>query len=483
MTSLKPIHLMPDVGPEADTLANKHYGTLTSLVNAIGSPLHVVFPQAFERNCQELRDVADSHGIPLNVAFAHKCNKAATFATLIARNNMMSDVASLGELRRSLAMGVPAHRIEAGGPKSDDYLEVALLHGTQLNIDSIDELRRATMLAQHLPLHNRVPVLARMADLTVSRTTKFGIHPTEVAELINLVNDNPSFQIQGLSFHLFNPDTQQRVDNLVQCLRLFDQMWKAGHKPTVIDIGGHFAHPYLAYPSQAKEFKSALIETLGTDASYGWAGHQFGISRNGQQLVGVDDLPPLDRTTTGAQDLNDFLSAEIKNGMTVASALRDASLTLQIEPGRSVMHQCGLTAALVTNVKQEPGGEWLVGTSINRSSLTGPLGEYYPDPQLITAAQSDAPTAQYDGSFFVTGNLCHPRDVLQMRRLFADRLPRPGDVVVWHNTATYYMDFSESQTSQQPIGTKIAVWFASDGSLRWSLDEQFLQSTTNSMQN
>ena len=78
------------------------------------------------------------------------------------------------------------------------------------------------------------------------------------------------------------------------------------------------------------------------------------------------------------------------------------------------------------------------------------------------------------GAFAVhlMGNLCLEADLITRRTVFLPRLPRPGDLLAFVNTAGYCMDFGATHAQQQPVARKVAV-HRQGGRWRWCLDEEY----------
>ena len=58
---------------------------------------------------------------------------------------------------------------------------------------------------------------------------------------------------------------------------------------------------------------------------------------------------------------------------------------------------------------------------------------------------------------FLGGNLCLERDMIFNHLTFVERLPGPGDIVAFVNTAAYQMDLSASEALMQRRAAKVAV--------------------------
>ena len=58
------------------------------------------------------------------------------------------------------------------------------------------------------------------------------------------------------------------------------------------------------------------------------------------------------------------------------------------------------------------------------------------------------------------------------RKIFTEKIPQSGDLVVFVNTAGYFMDFEQSHTIKQKIATKIIVTFENE-KINLYMDEHY----------
>jgi diaminopimelate decarboxylase len=93
------------------------------------------------------------------------------------------------------------------------------------------------------------------------------------------------------------------------------------------------------------------------------------------------------------------------------------------------------------------------------------------DPVLLPRPGDSAPD---DGPVAVHlfGNLCLEADLITRRTVFLPRLPRPGDLLAFANTAGYAMDFHAHRAQRRPLARTVAV-VRDGGSWRWCLDEEY----------
>ena len=109
---------------------------------------------------------------------------------------------------------------------------------------------------------------------------------------------------------------------------------------------------------------------------------------------------------------------------------------------------------------------WHRDLDLSRDKICPAGQEVMLDPVLIYRS---APEAGPDGpgdpavgpgqpqGVFLGGNLCLERDMIFNHLTFVERLPEPGDIVAFVNTAAYQMDLSASEALMQRRAAKVAV--------------------------
>ena len=103
----------------------------------------------------------------------------------------------------------------------------------------------------------------------------------------------------------------------------------------------------------------------------------------------------------------------------------------------------------------------LVNLDTSRDKICPAGQEVMIDPVLIY--RSPAPPAAAPAGVFFAGNLCLERDMIYHHLTFIERLPEPGDIVAFVNTAAYQMDLSASAALMQRQPAKAVVRTAAGG--------------------
>lgn len=429
------------------------YGGLPhDLAYAFGGPFHLLLPERFDANAAAFRTALEESGVEGRVHYAKKANKAAAWIERCAVTGTGVDVASTGELRESLGHGVRGEDVVVTGPaKADDLLRIAVLQGCLIAVDALDELDRLVALAHALGRPARL-LLRRLPP--AQPHSRFGLDETEIATALQLCAAAAgAVRMEGFSFHLSGYATQPRADLAGELVELCLKARAMGLRADRISIGGGFAVDYAA----AGDWERFLAEQGPADYH---AGKSFTAA----------DFYPYHSPVAGADALRAVLTARPSGtGAPLADRLREAGVMLLMEPGRALLDRAGCTVFRVQGVKERDGYAILTvdGTSLSLSEQWFD-SEYLPDPVLLPtdARPGDSPVRACVG-----GATCLESDMLTWRKVAFPVRPRPGDLLVYPNTAGYQMDSNESPFHDLALPPKVVVDEA-DGRIRWRLDRR-----------
>jgi diaminopimelate decarboxylase len=450
-----------------------------ALVDALGSPLDVLLPDAIAANVERFRAVYRRHNLSGQVFFAHKANRSSSLVRRLALTDAAVDVASLGELQHVLGAGFTADRIVATGPKDPEFLWLAALVGATVHLDGQGELEELAALvrAHCLP---RVRVLPRLSGFEAagvrvrSRPSRFGTAGGSLDRLLDALDRHrDAVEPTGTAYHLDTTGLDEKAVALEGCLHAMDALRRRGFQPRAIDIGGGFGVDYLAHGEQWDRYTTELTTAvLGKRPPLTWGGHGYGLRAENGTLRGALGLYPSHRPVAGAAYLDALLSLPAPGlRRALGTLLLENLYDLHTEPGRALLDQCGLTLARVLEVRRTDTGERLVRLAAKASDIGLEEHGVLMDPVIVprdaAPAGDGAPVGVY-----LTGSLCLETDLITRRTVFLPRLPRPGDLLGFANTAGYCMDFGATHAQRQPPARKVAV-HREAGHWRWCLDEQY----------
>ncbi|MEU7764932.1 alanine racemase [Nocardia sp. NPDC049190] len=434
-----------------------------------GSPAHLVFPQVFAENLTSLRDVLDRRAPRHRICYAHKVNQSRALVRTAEQAGIAIDVASAHELASAAGAGFDPPRIEVTGPKGEAFLRDLIDHGATINVDNLWELRRTAELAGDSP----VPVLLRVAGFGAGQVSRFGVPLAHTRQALDLLTEHRErIEFLGFAFHLDSGDLGERVRAIDACLVLVERAYDRGLAPSVLDIGGGFRQVFTADAAQFDTYVLALRESLlGRGEPMSWGSNTFGYHITGSAVHGTPVFHKYANTVPASTMLADLLDAPLQahGGRTVAQVAGDNLLELWLEPGKSLVDHAGVTVASVEFVKQTSDGSVLVNVDLSRDSVTPADQEVMVDPIVLPRVVRQAASAGSDpaqgstesepvGVYFA-GQLCLERDLITNHKVWLPAPPRPGDPIVFPNTAAYHMDLSAASASMHPPPGKLAVTY------------------------
>ncbi len=404
-----------------------------------GSPVNLISPHPMARNAADLTDAASLRDVRMRLFFARKANKALSLVDEAKELGLGIDVASERELRQVLDRGVaPQDIVVTAAVKPRALLELCVATDVTVAVDNGDELA----LMRAVAATRKARVALRLAPESLPAPTRFGMTAGEIAAA---VSDRAldAFNIAGVHFHLDGYDPGERVGAIGESLRLIDSLREQGFQPGFLDIGGGIPMSYL---ESAAEWASFWAEhnraTDGDRPEITLGGHQLG------KVYPYHQAPVRGEWLGGILDSSLFAS-------TVADELRSRGLELRLEPGRSLLDGCGMTAARVEFRKQRSDGTWLIGLAMNRTQMRSTSDDFLVDPLLLRPSDAGLPTEPIEG--YLVGAYCIERELISWRRFsFADGVA-VGDIVAFPNTAGYLMHILESASHQIPLARNLVV--------------------------
>ncbi len=482
-----PLYLRPRLEPLLSTLLDEG-ALLHSLVDALGSPLNLLLPEHITENARRFRDVYRRHHLAGRIHFAHKANGSHCLVRALAAAGPSVagvDVASLGELRHALESGVGPDRILATGPKDPEFLWLAARTGTRVHLDSPAELEQLAALVRGYALP-RAEVLLRLAEFAptagsggvrlLSRRSRFGTPVRELEAALDLVERHrDAVELTGVGYHLDTTGIEEKALALENCVQALDLCRARGLDPRSVDIGGGFGVGYARDAGEWERWTTALGQAvLGNRPALTWRGHGYGLRNEGGTLRGSPALYPAHRASAGPAYLDDLLRHPgPSTGRPLGSLLLEHLYDLDCEPGRALVDQCGVSLARVVEVRRD-SGDVLVRLAANAGDIALEEHGVLVDPVLVPRGGSPEESGEPRGGagVFLMGNLCLEADLITRRKVFLPRLPRPGDLLAFANTAGYAMDFHAHRAQRQPVARTVAV--TREGtSWRWCPDERY----------
>jgi len=440
-----------------------HGTTLPALVHEHGSPLNVLNTEPFQRNVTALYDVAQAQGLDFDVYFARKANKCLAFVDTANKLGCGVDTASLEELQQVLQSQVPAEKIICTAAiKSETLLRLCIISGVTIAVDNLDELMQTAILAEEL--NRRANVAVRLSGFQHQKKklpSRFGFDIDEILPLLQDLRDDalnclPYLNLIGVHFHLDGYSQAQRISAIQQLLPLIDELRAREFPIQFLDIGGGFPMRYLESRTEWDTFWQTQQQALlGEHAPLTYRNHGLGLTPVEGTLIGKPNCYPYYQNPVQADWFEQILTSACEAG-TIAESLRKRQIQLRCEPGRSILDGCGFTVARVESRKQQATGDWLIGVSMNRTQCRTSSDDFLVDPLLIPATEkSPLPRTPAGISGYLVGAYCTESELLSLRKLQFPHGVGLGDLIVFPNTAGYFMHFLESRSHQFPLARNV----------------------------
>ncbi|WP_280422163.1 decarboxylase [Nocardia carnea] len=452
-----------------DFLADR--SALDRAAHRFGTPLHLIFPQVFARNLTRLTAVLDAERIGYRICYAHKVNRSAALVRTAAALGASVDVASAGELESARRAGFTPDRIEVTGPKGNTFLRALAGSGVTVNIDNQWELETLAGLARP---EAPVPVLLRVSGFPDSRPSRFGIPVGSVDRALDMLADSRDrLDFRGLAFHLDTGDIAERLRAAESCFALLEQAYTRDLVPSVLNIGGGLRQVFTADARRFDDYVQRLRDGLsGRGARMSWGDNTFGYQVDGTSVRGTPVFHKYANTVAADEMLADLLTAPLERhgGRGIGRVAADNLLEVWLEPGKALADHAGITLSRVEFVKEAADGSVLVHLDLSRDSVTPADQEVMADP-LLLPGRPPAPPGDPVG-VYLAGRLCLERDLITAHKIWLPWRPRPGDLVVFPNTAAYHSDLSAATAAMHAPANKVAIEFR-EGTFRATADADF----------
>lgn len=461
---------------------------LFNLTDSYGDLLNVIFPQEIESNINGFKDCFKKHRIKGKIYYAHKCNHSQAIVNEILNNDINIDVASTNELKHVLGIGFIGDKIEATGPKNDDFILLGLRHNIMFNVDNVEELLTIIEFHKKLNKKEKTKILIRLNNFTstenkiIPKQSRFGISLNDIDNVLNIILSNEiSIDLKGFSYHLDTIAVKEKAIAIENIITVFGKCFELNLNPNIINIGGGFKINYIESEKIWNEGISKLKENIINSSDELWNNAKYGLNIQNGTIKGALNIYNYFDSVVKADFLDEILSYRLTKfeNRQIGEILSDNMIELMIEPGKSLLDNVGINITKVIFTKKSQNGDILVGVDMNRSNLLVGEQEMLVDPILISKSYKDEEyietkpdkCAKEEGVYFV-GNLCMENDILYKHKIKFKKMPKKGDLLIFVNTAGYFMDFNESKTIMQNTAKKIVI-LNKDNIFKSMLEERY----------
>ena len=441
------ISFTPKLNDEArEVLNNKEL--LLGIGENVGYPYSIILPNAIKDNINSFKSVFYNHKLNYKIFFAHKCNKSSEVIKECLKNNINVDVSSLNELRHTLENGYTGNNILATGPKNKEFIKCAIENDCIISIDSLCELETIINISNKLNKITEILIRINNADSNmVRKSSRFGLDNKELGKSLELIQINNNINLIGIAMHFDTVNIKEKVNGINRCIKIIDKLLSFGFDIKVLDIGGGYKLNYLDNKEEYQRSISKIKENIITgNEELVWNNYTFGLNVENNTLKGTFNSYDFYDDNVKDKYLDSILNSEI-DGRNISEIINDYGLEIWIEPGRSLLDNVGLNISRVNFVK-EVDNKTLVGIEMNKNQMLMGDNEIFIDPIILNNEEKI--------EFFIIGNLCLENDFIFKRKLFLNK-PRIDDLIVFVNTAGYYMDFEESESIMHDKKTKVVI--------------------------
>jgi len=386
---------------------------LFALFNA---PANIIFVDNFRKNIAKFKDIFGFFQMPNNIFFACKSNKSLALMNESSKQGCGIEVSSYYELKEALKY---TNRIIASGPAKDSqYLTLALENNVIISIDDIEELKEI------IKLDVSANVLLRISDL-IRIISRFGINISQIDECLEMIK-NSKVKLLGFTFHINNYNLDHRVNAIEELLEIIN---KKQLNIKYIDIGGGFPVNYC----KKEAYKNFLANN---NENMYFRKKKF------------KDFYPYYNEIADEEALKYILN-KIHHKLD--------GIEIVIEPGRSLLNDCGISIYNIKYVKHLDNGDNLIITNGNINCLSEQWfnTDYLIEPKLYKRNMDQILNEPFYAS--VAGNLCLEQDMITWRKIKFDYMPERNDYLIYYNTAGYQMDSNESNFHRIPLVKKLVA--------------------------
>lgn len=352
------------------------------LASRFGTPLYVYDIRRVEARVRRFQEAFG--GIGLLLAYSVKANGNLTLLRRLEALGCGADITSAGELFRAQRAGIaPEKTVFAGVGKTVEEMRAALAAGIRaFNVESGEELRRLDEVASGMGV--AAPFALRVNPDVLSPTpheytatghaaTKFGVPLLQAADLYRWAAGRPHLRARGVDMHIGS-----QIVEPAPYLKALDRVLELARTLAAEGIG---------------------LEFLDIGGGYG---------------ISYDAGPELDVEGLAER---------------VVPRVREAGLSLVLEPGRSVVGDAGILLTRVQYVKR--AGKTFVIVDGGMSELIRPshYGGYHAIERVDARAPRPLETVD------VVGPICETGDFLARDREL--NVPEAGELLAVRTVGAY----------------------------------------------
>ncbi len=365
--------------------------SVKSLADNYGTPLYIYSRAALEAHFNSYAQAVEQGDL---VCYAVKANSNIAVLNVLARLGAGFDIVSVGELERALlAGGKPEKIVFSGVAKTAAEMRRALEVGIHcFNVESAAELERLNTVA--LSMGKKAPISIRVNPDVDAKThpyistglseNKFGIHISQVLEVYLHAKELQGLTIKGIDCHIGSQltDTKPFLDALERVLAMVDTLQQHGINLQHIDLGGGLGVRYK------------------------------------------DETPP--NPTDYIQQLKE--------------KLKGRSLSLIVEPGRSIAANAGILVSQVEYIKSNGDKHFAIVDAAMNDMIRPALYQAWMDIQKVTDDKQGV-----NATFDIVGPVCETGDFIGKDRALQ---LQQGDYIAQFSAGAYGFTMASNYNSR-----------------------------------
>lgn len=218
--------------------------TLHDLEKEYGDSFFILDLRQFENNYKEFLQGFRSSYPNTNLGYSYKTNYIPKICQSVYAMGGYAEVVSQMEYDLAISIGVPPTRIIFNGPlKQPEDLEKAILAGSIVNLDCLEEVEIVEALANRLPEQKIAVGLRCNFDIGISRISRFGfdVAAGELDRAFQRLTQLNNCTVDGLHCHISTSErsTESYARRTQKIIELTDYYFQE-KQPRFIDIGGGF---------------------------------------------------------------------------------------------------------------------------------------------------------------------------------------------------------------------------------------------------
>ncbi|OUL27227.1 hypothetical protein BV378_11325 [Nostoc sp. RF31YmG] len=218
--------------------------TILDLEKKYGDSFFILDSKKFENNYQDFLQEFRSIYPRTNLGYSYKTNYIPKICQIVKFMGGYAEVVSQMEYDLAIAIGVSPSRIIFNGPlKPKEDIERAILAGSIVNLDCLEEVEIVKALAQKLPNQKIAVGLRCNFDVGVGRISRFGfdVEGGAIDHVFKVFRELNNCSVQGLHCHISTSTRSIESYTLrTQKIIEFSDYYFKDKQPKFIDVGGGF---------------------------------------------------------------------------------------------------------------------------------------------------------------------------------------------------------------------------------------------------